>query len=193
MKFRPDLILLGASTGGTDALNKLLTNFPTRSPPVLIVQHIPANFAKAFAERLISNSGLKLGEMRSGALLKEGHIYISLEDAHIGVKKHGGEYQLELSYSPPMNRHRPSVEYLFQSCLPFANKVAATILTGMGNDGAQSLAELKKRGGITFAQSEESCVVFGMPKEAIKLGGAGFIGDLRAIRSEHDTLIHYNK
>ena len=187
--FRPDLILIGASTGGTEALSKMLANFPSNSPPVLVVQHISPNFAGAFAERLASVSGLKKGKSQDGAPLEDGHVYLAEGDYHIGVKEQGDLYKLATSTYAPVNRHRPSVDFLYNSIRKRKSKMAGILLTGMGADGAQGLLELKNAGAITFVQDEKSCVVFGMPREAIKAGADGFVGDLNAIRSECDKFI----
>ena len=191
--FHPDLILIGASTGGTEALSCLLRNFPADTPPVLVVQHISSGFAKPFAERLARISNLKLCQSQKGEKLEPGTIYLAFKSYHIGVTKSGGVYRLTTSDQDPVNRHRPSVEFLFNSALKFGNNVAAILLTGMGKDGSMALYNLKQQGAMTFAQDEESSVVFGMPGEAVRLGAAGFIGNLGEIRSECEKFLKLKK
>ncbi|MBX7144663.1 MAG: response regulator [Oligoflexia bacterium] len=187
---RPDVICLGASTGGTEALALLLKSMPPRCPPVLVVQHISPSFCKPFAERLAHTSGLLLGSSIDGAVLQPGSIYLAHSDYHIGVKQRGKDLVLITADSPPVNRHRPSVDFLFQSAANLSKcKVFAAILTGMGADGARGLLELSKRGAMTLAQNEDSCVVFGMPREAIRMGAAQFVGDTGEIRRQMDAAI----
>jgi len=187
--FRPDVILIGASTGGPEALTKLLENFDHTSPPILIVQHIAPSFAEAFYKRLCKVSTLAHENIADGIPLKSGHLYSATHDFHIGVAKTRNSYTLITDKCNPVNRHRPSVDYLYQTCTGFADKVAGILLTGMGADGAAGLSELRSRGAITFVQSESSCVVFGMPREAIKRNAHGFVGDLAQIRNQMNTFI----
>lgn len=184
----PDLIVIGASTGGTEAITKLLRHMPSSMPPIMVVQHITPHFAEAFAERLAATSTLTLGKPESNTELKPGHFYMALGDYHISVKKQGSRLVLQQSHADPVNRHRPSVDFLFQSAATTGMKIAAILLTGMGQDGARGLLSLKNAGACTMAQSEESSVVFGMPKEAIRLGAAIFVGDIDGIRGELDRL-----
>ena len=187
--FLPDLILIGASTGGTEALATLLKSWPSNSPPVLVVQHISKNFCAPFAKHLAPVSGLKLGTPKHGATLEKGHIYLAHDEYHIGAGKRDGLYRFEINRGPAINRHRPSVDHLFVSALSYSEKVAAILLTGMGEDGAKGMLSLKNKGAITFAQNEQSCVVFGMPKAAIENGGAGFVGNLSEIRVQCERFI----
>jgi two-component system chemotaxis response regulator CheB len=188
-RFRPDLLAVAASTGGTEALVALFSLMPVDCPPLLVVQHITPHFAKAFAERLARVSGLKLGENEQDAPLEPGHLYMAHGDYHIAVRKTSGILKLNLSYSPPENSVRPAADVLMRSVA--RNKISAlgVILTGMGKDGAMGILEMKQSGAFTLAQDEASCVVFGMPKEAIQLGAARFIGNIRAIRSEIDQCL----
>jgi two-component system chemotaxis response regulator CheB len=181
--FRPDLILVGASTGGPQALAKLLSRLPYDCPPVVVVQHISAKFSAALADRLATVSGLTLGKMEEGEFLQNGHLYIALDDYHIGLEDDRRGARLKLSGDLPVNRHRPSVDYLFRSVADTDRSVMAVLLTGMGRDGAVGLKGLKDRGGFCIAQSEEDCIVFGMPREAINLGAAHFVGTIDDIRA----------
>lgn len=180
---RPDLIAIGASTGGTETLTHLLRSLPSDAPPVVVVQHISKSFCRPFAERLAGCAGLTLAEPGEGAPILPGHLYMAWDDYHIGVQEKGASMVLTVSDSPPVSRHRPSVDHLFFSAAKLQKqRVFAALLTGMGADGAAGLAALDQAGALTCAQDEESCVVFGMPKEAIKLGAAKFIGSPDEIR-----------
>lgn len=181
-KKRPDLIVIGSSTGGTEALVQLLPNMPIDGPPILIVQHIAHQFAQAFYERIGKVSGLKIVEPRDHMKLESGHIYMSGGDYHIGVGEHHGQYSLRIGSSMTYGVHRPSVDYLFKSATRVKGNITAILLTGMGKDGARGLLELYKRGAMTYCQDEASCVVFGMPKEAIQLGAARVVGNISDIR-----------
>jgi two-component system chemotaxis response regulator CheB len=182
---KPDLILIGASTGGTQALVHLLKDMPYEiCPPVMVVQHIPEFFSKAFRQRLMDASGLKAGEMHDGQALRAGHLYMALGSYHIAVIRSGKKLLLKLSQDPPILGHRPSVEYLFQSAARINDlSITAILLTGMGRDGAQGLKSLNMNGAFTIAQDPNSSTVFGMPKEAIMLGAVDLIGSPLEIRS----------
>jgi chemotaxis response regulator CheB/chemotaxis methyl-accepting protein methylase len=185
--FRPDIILVGASTGGTDAICHLLSNLPSHCPPIVGVQHIPKEFAGAFLERVGRTSGLTAATPEKGKELLDGHVYFSTEDAHIGVRQSGERIYAYYSNGEKIAGHRPSVDYLFQTASFFRDKkVLACLLTGMGRDGAQGLLELKRSGSLTIAQDEQSSVVWGMPGEAVRLGAPLVIGNLREL---HDLLI----
>jgi two-component system, chemotaxis family, protein-glutamate methylesterase/glutaminase len=181
-KKRPDLILIGASTGGTEALVQLLPNMPVNSPPILVVQHIAQQFSPAFYERLAQTSKLKMVKPADHMLLEPGHLYMSDGDYHIGVAEAGGVFRLRIGTSMTYGVHRPSVDYLFKSACRVHGNITAVLLTGMGKDGARGLLELFKKGALTYCQDEASCVVFGMPKEAIQLGAARVVGNLNDIR-----------
>ncbi|MBN8539786.1 MAG: response regulator [Deltaproteobacteria bacterium] len=181
--FRPDVILVGASTGGPQALAKLLTRLPHDCPPVVVVQHISGKFSAALADRLSTVSGLTLAKMEDGENLQKGHLYIALDDYHIGVEEDRRGLRLKLSTDLPVNRHRPSVDYLFRSVANTDRSPMAILLTGMGRDGAVGLKGLRERGAYCVAQSEEDCIVFGMPREAINIGAAQFAGNIDDIRA----------
>lgn len=186
---RPEVILIGASTGGTEALGKLLKNFPKNGPPIFVVQHMSATFAKAFADRLSSISKIPLGKVFDGIAIEEGKLYIADDDYHIGIKRVGNLFKFVRSEVPRVNRHRPSVDFLFSSAQNFPDKCAAILLTGMGNDGSKALLNLKLNNAMTFCQDEKSCVVYGMPREAINLGAAGFIGNISEIRQQINQIL----
>ncbi|MCA2961066.1 MAG: response regulator [Silvanigrellales bacterium] len=180
--YRPEAFVIGASTGGTEALMRLLQNCPKGMPPVVVVQHISHAFAQAFAERLARVSGLRLVPFETGTPLEPGTLALSTRDEHITLVKRAGTLVVGTSSAAPAASHRPSVDVLFQSCIAARARVVGILLTGMGRDGAQGLKALHDRGLFTCCQDEESSVVYGMPKEAIQLGGASFIGDLDEIR-----------
>jgi chemotaxis response regulator CheB/chemotaxis methyl-accepting protein methylase len=180
---RPDLIVVGASTGGTDAMCKVLADLPKDCPPVVCVQHIPAEFAKTFHMRLLQVSGLKEGVIDRGKALMNGHLYIPTHDVHVGVRSTAGLISGYLSDSEKISSHRPSVDFLFNSAAHLrGKKVLAILLTGMGRDGAKGMLELKNAGATTMVQDEMSSVVWGMPGEAAKLGAAMVIGNVRELR-----------
>lgn len=166
------VILVGASTGGTEALRVFLEQFPVNCPGIVIVQHMPENFTKSFAQRLDSLCQISVKEAENGDNVLPGRALIAPGNKHLLIKVSGARYYVEVKDGPLVSRHRPSVDVLFRSGANYVGKNAiAAILTGMGDDGAKGMLELKNAGAYTIAQDEESCVVFGMPKEAIKLGG----------------------
>ena len=182
---RPDVILVGASTGGTEAVMKLLDSMPSHCPPILLVQHISAYFARAFAQRVAQHAQLKLGVSAEGTLLEPGHVYVADDDRHLGITGRRGRLSILRSDGPPVNRHRPSVDFLFKSACVVSNlRISAVLLTGMGADGAHGMRTLHDRGALTFAQDEQSCVVFGMPREAIALGAVDVIAPPWEIRQQ---------
>jgi two-component system chemotaxis response regulator CheB len=167
------LIIIGASTGGTEAIREVLTPLPPDAPAVLIAQHMPPGFTKSFAARLNGLCRITVKEAEHGERVLPGHAYIAPGHAHLLLGRSGANYIAQLSDDAPVNRHRPSVDVLFRSAAQHAGKNAlGVILTGMGRDGAAGLVDMKKSGAYTFAQDEASCIVFGMPREAIALGGA---------------------
>lgn len=173
------LVMIGASTGGTEALREVLVRMPPDSPAILVAQHMPPGFTRTFAKRLDSLCRLTVMEAEHGQRILPGHAYIAPGHSHLLLNRSGSNYVVELSDAPPVNRHRPSVDALFRSAANNAGANAlGVILTGMGKDGAAGLLEMHNRGAHTIAQSEESCVVFGMPREAIANGGAAEIVDL---------------
>lgn len=166
------IIILGASTGGTEALKTLLVDMPADCPAVLITQHMPETFTKTFAKRLDSLCRIAVKEAEHGERVLPGHGYLAPGNRHLLLKRSGANYIAELSDGPPVSRHRPSVDVLFRSAANCAGKNAiGIIMTGMGDDGAAGMLEMHQAGAYTMAQDEESCVVFGMPKEAIARGG----------------------
>lgn len=167
------VIAIGASTGGTEALSDVLTRLPADSPGIVIVQHMPPGFTKSFAQRLDKVCKIRVSEAVDGDRILPGHALIAPGDMHMEVLRSGAQYAVKIFSAPPVNRFRPSVDVLFNSCARYLGANATgVILTGMGNDGARGLLAMRQAGAYTIAQDEESCVVFGMPKEAIALGGA---------------------
>jgi two-component system chemotaxis response regulator CheB len=167
------LLALGASTGGTEALRDLLQVLPPELPPLLVVQHMPPYYTRAFAERLDALSRLEVKEAAEGDEARPGRVLVAPGDRHLVVHRRGGRYVVSLDDGPLVSRHRPSVDVLFRSVAESAGPGAVgVLLTGMGSDGAAGLLELRRRGGATLVQDEASSVVFGMPKEAIALGAA---------------------
>jgi two-component system, chemotaxis family, protein-glutamate methylesterase/glutaminase len=162
------LIAVGASTGGTEALRTFLYGMPTDCPPIVIVQHMPEVFTRAFAERLNRECAIEVEEARDGLRLKTGQALIAPGNRHTLVNRVGEDFVVKLVDGPLVSRHRPSVDVLFRSVAISAGAQAiGVIMTGMGDDGAQGLCEMKEAGAATIAQDEATCVVFGMPKEAI--------------------------
>lgn len=167
------LIVLGASTGGTEALKELLIRLPDGLPPIAIVQHIPAYFSKAFADRLDTLCAFDVHEAVDGERLRNGQAVIAPGGWHMALRWSGDHYAVQLRQGPAVWHQRPAVDVLFHSAAACAGRAAvAGILTGMGRDGAEGMLKLKEAGARTFAQDEESCVVFGMPRVAIELGAA---------------------
>lgn len=165
------LIIIGASTGGTEAIKDVLVHLPPDCPGILITQHMPEGFTRSFAERLDRLCKIRVREAEGGERVLPGHAYIAPGHSHLLLKRSGANYVTELSQADPVNRHRPSVDVLFQSAAQCAGKNAVgMILTGMGKDGAAGMLDMHHAGAYTLAQDETSCVVFGMPKEAITLG-----------------------
>jgi two-component system, chemotaxis family, protein-glutamate methylesterase/glutaminase len=165
------VVVVGASTGGTEALRVLLEALPLDSPGVVIVQHMPEHFTRAFAKRLDSLCKISVKEAEDGDSVIRGRALIAPGNFHMLLKRSGARYYVEIKEGPLVSRHRPSVDVLFRSSARYAGKNAvAVIMTGMGDDGAKGMLELREAGAETIAQDEKSCVVFGMPNEAIKLG-----------------------
>jgi chemotaxis response regulator CheB/chemotaxis methyl-accepting protein methylase len=187
----PELIVIGASTGGTEALVKMLSNISQNSPPIVVVQHITPNFGEAFANRLAAASGLRLGKMVQDETLQRGHLYVALGDYHIGVKKLSARCVLDISHGAKEHAVRPAIDILFRSAARTKLKVLGCLLTGMGKDGALGLLDIKNNHGLTLAQNEESCVVYGMPREAAMIGAVQYVGDLTDLRREIDGCIHF--
>lgn len=167
------IIAIGASTGGTEAIREVLTAMPADSPGTVITQHIPPKFSTSFALRMNSLSAMTVYEAEDGMQIVPGHAYIAPGDRHLVVERSGARYYCRLNDGPPVNRHRPSVDVMFRSVAQCVGPNAiGVILTGMGDDGARGLLEIKEAGAPTMAQDEASSVVWGMPGEAVKLGAA---------------------
>ena len=179
------IVCIGASTGGTEALLDVLEALPADCPGILIVQHMPQGFTAAFAKRLDSLCRLQVKEAEDGETVQPGCAYIAPGARHMLLQRTGLRYHIAIKDGPPVSRHRPSVDVLFRSAAQFAGRNAlGVIMTGMGDDGARGLLEMRKLGSTTRAQDEESCVVFGMPKEAIACGAAEKIVPLNQIPRE---------
>ena len=176
------LIIIGASTGGTEAIKDFLIQLPSDCPGVLITQHMPEGFTRSFANRLDKLSKISVKEAEGGERVLPGHAYLAPGHSHLLLVRSGANYMTKLDQGPPVNRHRPSVDVLFHSAALNAGKNAVgVILTGMGRDGAAGMLEMKKAGAYNLAQDEASCVVFGMPKEAIAIGATHEVGPLHEL------------
>ena len=179
------VIAIGASTGGTEALKKVLTRLPANAPGIAVVQHMPANFTTSFAERLNSLCQLTVKEASDNDSVVPGTVLIAPGNYHMILRRSGARYYVEVKTGPMVHHQRPAVDILFKSTAKYAGANAiGVILTGMGADGAEGLLEMKKAGAGTIAQDERSCVVFGMPKEAIKLGAVDSVLPLDQIAAE---------
>ncbi|MGM0497266.1 MAG: protein-glutamate methylesterase/protein-glutamine glutaminase [Bacteroidota bacterium] len=178
------VVAIGASTGGTEAIAKLLQALPHDSPGIIIVQHMPEQFTKSFAERLDETCKVTVKEAFNGDSVIRGNVLIAPGNYHTILKRSGARYYVEVKQGPLVNRHRPSVDVLFRSVARYAGRNAVgVILTGMGDDGAKGLLEMKEAGAHTIAQDEKSSVVFGMPKEAIDLNAVDKVLPLDSISS----------
>jgi two-component system chemotaxis response regulator CheB len=176
------VIAIGASTGGTEAIEDVLTQLPADTPGLVITQHIPAGFSRAFAERLNKFCSMRVAEAVDGDHVQPGLALIAPGNFHMILRKSGGVYRVAVKDGPMVCYQRPSVDVLFSSVAEAAGANAVgVILTGMGSDGAQGMLKMKSAGAATIAQDEASCVVFGMPKEAIRLGGAGRVVPLHSV------------
>jgi two-component system, chemotaxis family, protein-glutamate methylesterase/glutaminase len=179
------VVCLGASTGGTEALRQVLTSLPANSPGIVIVQHMPAGFTSAFARRLDSICEVSVKEAEHGDPVLRGHVLIAPGGRHMMLERQGARYTVSVRDGPLVSRHRPSVDVLFRSAARCAGSNAVGfIMTGMGDDGARGLLEMRQAGARTFAQDEASSIVFGMPKEAIGRGGAEHVVPLGNIARE---------
>ncbi|HUW36336.1 MAG TPA: chemotaxis protein CheB [Rhodocyclaceae bacterium] len=176
------LIAIGASTGGTEAIKDVLRDLPAEVPGIVIVQHMPETFTASFAARLDSLSRLTVIESQGGERILPGHAYLAPGHSHLLVRRSGGSYFTELSQEAPVNRHRPSVDVLFASVAAVARENAiGVILTGMGKDGASGMLEMRHAGAWNIGQDRESCVVYGMPREAAQVGAVQEVAPLSAI------------
>lgn len=175
-------VVVGSSTGGTQALEQILLALPADAPGIAVVQHMPERFTQLYAERLDSICAMRVREAKDGDRLERGLVLIAPGGRHMRLRKAGGQYHAEVFNGPPVNRHKPSVDVLFRSLAQHTNGDAlAIMLTGMGDDGAQGMKQLHDLGVRTLAQDEASCVVFGMPKEAIRLGAVDDVLPLDAL------------
>ncbi|WP_417582168.1 protein-glutamate methylesterase/protein-glutamine glutaminase [Nitrincola sp.] len=164
------VVAIGTSTGGTQALEVVLTALPRVCPGIIVVQHMPEKFTEAFARRLDGLCQMEVREAVSGDRVRPGRVLIAPGGRHMLLKRSGAQYHVDIVDGPPVSRHRPSVDVLFRSVAKFAGRNAlGIIMTGMGDDGARGLKEMRDAGAWTLAQDEETCVVYGMPKEAVKL------------------------
>ena len=179
------LIAVGASTGGTEAIREFLVGMPTDCPGIVIVQHMPENFTRMFAERLNGLCKINVKEAEHNDPILPGHAYIAPGGKHLWVKRDEGQLLAKLSTEPPMNLHRPSVDFLFLSAAKFVGADAiGVIMTGMGRDGAAGMLEMKKAGAWTIAQDEATSVIFGMPREAIEVDAVHEVAPLGKLREK---------
>lgn len=179
------LVCIGVSTGGTEALHDVLEVLPANAPAILIVQHMPQGFTAAFAKRLDGVCQIRVKEAEDGETVQPGCAYIAPGARHMLLQRSGLRYHIAIKDGPPVSRHRPSADVLFRSAAQYAGSNAlGIIMTGMGDDGARGLLEMRKLGATTRAQDEESCVVFGMPKEAIACGAVEKVVSLQQIARE---------
>ncbi|WP_238136999.1 protein-glutamate methylesterase/protein-glutamine glutaminase [Variovorax sp. JS1663] len=173
------LIIIGASTGGTEAIREVLVPLPPDAPAVLIAQHMPPGFTRSFAQRLDGLCRIHVKEAEHGERVLPGYAYIAPGGWHMALARSGANYVAQLNQEPPVNRHRPSIDVLFDSVARHAGKNAiGMILTGMGRDGAEGLLRMKQAGAHTLSQDEASCVVYGMPREAVLLGAVDEVSPL---------------
>lgn len=176
------LIIIGASTGGTEAIRAFLMQMPSDCPGILIAQHMPEGFTSSFARRLDASCKISVREAAGDERILPGHAYIAPGHSHLLLGRSGANYVTRIEQTEPVNRHRPSVDVLFRSAAQAAGKNAVgVILTGMGKDGAAGMLEMRNAGSYNFAQDEASCVVFGMPREAILIGAAHEVAALSAL------------
>jgi len=185
------VVAIGTSTGGTQALELVLTALPRVCPGIVIVQHMPEKFTGAFAERLNSLCQIEVREAKTGDRVLPGRALIAPGGRHMLLKRNGAQYHVDIVDGPPVSRHRPSVDVLFRSVSKTAGKNAlGIIMTGMGDDGATGLLEMRNEGALTIGQDEPSCVVYGMPKEAVKRGAVIKVLPLGAIAGAIAGLSH---
>ncbi len=172
IKTTDTIIAIGSSTGGTEAVKDILEALPPNTPPIVITQHMPERFTKTWADRLNGLCRIAVKEAQDGDSVLPGHALVAPGNYHMTLVRSGARYSVKINQDEPVNRHRPSVDVMFDSVARYAGGNAiGVILTGMGGDGAKGMLAMKQAGASTIAQDEASCVVFGMPKEAIKLGG----------------------
>jgi two-component system chemotaxis response regulator CheB len=184
------IIAIGASTGGTEAIKKVLTQLPHNSPGVVVVQHMPAGFTSSFAQRLDELCPMNVKEAQNGDTVTNGQVLIAPGNYHMIFKRSGARYYVEIKTGPLVHYQRPAADVLFRSVARYAGANAiGIILTGMGKDGAKGMLEMKKAGAVNIAQDEKSCVVFGMPKEAINLNAVDHVHDIHKIAGKAISLL----
>lgn len=183
------VIAIGASTGGVEALRDVLSGLPAEMPPILVAQHMPPGFTETFARRLDSLCRLGVKQAEDGEPARPGHAYIAPGGRHLELARRGTGLHLRVTDDAPVNRHRPSVDTLFRSVTRVAGRHAiGVMLTGMGGDGAEAMLEMQRAGAYTIAQDEASCVVFGMPRQAIALGGVREVAALGDVAQRLEAL-----
>lgn len=176
------LIAIGASTGGTEAIKEVIVRLPAEVPGIVIVQHMPEAFTPSFAKRLDSLGAIRVVESKGGERIQPGHAYLAPGHSHLLVRKSGAGWLTELARSEPVNRHRPSVDVLFHAVAREAGRHAiGVILTGMGKDGAQGMLAMRQAGAWNIGQDQESCVVYGMPREAAQVGAVAEVASLNDV------------
>lgn len=181
-QYATNVIAIGASTGGTEAIYSVLSGMEGDVPGIVITQHMPPGFTKMFADRLNNQTKFVVSEAKTGDLIKPGYVYIAPGDKHLRVVKIGNQYKVDCKEGPKVSGHCPSVDVLFESVANACGKNAmGIILTGMGADGAKGLLKMRRMGAKTIGQSEKSCVVYGMPKVAMELGAVEWQADLKEI------------
>jgi len=184
------IIAIGASTGGTEALKKVLIRLPRNSPGIVVVQHMPAQFTTSFAERLDELCQMDVKEAQNGDTVANGQVLIAPGNYHMLLKRSGARYYVEVKKGPLVHYQRPAVDILFKTVAKYAGANAlGIILTGMGKDGAAGMLEMKKAGAVNIAQDEKSCVVYGMPKEAVNIGAVDHVQDIYNIPNMAISLI----
>ena len=176
------LIAIGASTGGTEAIKEVLIRLPAETPGIVMVQHMPETFTPSFAKRLDSLGSLRVIEAQGGERIQPGHAYLAPGHSHMTIKRSGTGWVTELNQAEPVNRHRPAVDVLFHSVAKEVGKQAVgVILTGMGKDGAQGMLAMRQAGAWNIGQDQESCVVYGMPREAAQVGAVDEVASLHQV------------
>ena len=184
------IIAIGASTGGTEAIKKVLTRLPANSPGIVVVQHMPAQFTTSFAARLDELCQMNVLEAKNGDTVTNGRVLIAPGNYHMVFKRSGARYYVDIKKGPLVHYQRPAVDVLFRSVARYAGANAlGIILTGMGKDGAVGMLDMKKAGAMNIAQDEKSCVVFGMPKEAINIGAVDYVQDINTIANKAISII----
>jgi two-component system chemotaxis response regulator CheB len=183
------VIGIGASTGGVEALRDVLAQLPSHMPPIVIAQHMPAGFTDTFARRLDTLCRIHVKQAEDGEAVHDGVAYIAPGGRHLMLARRGAGYALRVTDDPPVNRHRPSVDTLFRSIARTAGPHAiGVMLTGMGGDGADAMLEMREHGAYNSAQDEASCIVFGMPRQAIAAGGVNEVASLQEIAGRLEAL-----